>query len=306
MRSHPLLRAAPAFLTALALLAATDVGALTPGGRQTLFGAPGWVFPGASIDMNFAQAQYYGLQLGSLAVSRASVGTCPDQNGNYYQFGSNNPRVCPGTGLWVEEGRTNSIRNNTMQGAAVGTPGTAPTDWGVLADNVSLTASIAALGTYDGMSCIDETYSGTASGAGVIGPGFETTTGVTASYGQTWSLSVSYSISGGSTSNISGGDVWLGREHVGGLLCIVGHDKRCGPSRGSDEDFGFQDRNFANRRPTLSRSQTERRRRRRDQYHAEGLLAAARTQPEHRLVRRQRRNQCGRRGHHRFERHGDL
>jgi len=40
-----------------------------------------------------------------------------------------NPSTLVAQGLLIEEARTNSIRNNTMVGAAAGTPGTNPTNW---------------------------------------------------------------------------------------------------------------------------------------------------------------------------------
>lgn len=92
---------------------------------------------------------------------------------------------CPA--LLVEPAATNGIRNNSMVGAVVGSPGTMPTNW---AESLNgLVRQSVALGTENGVSYIDIRYSGTASGssAAVL---FETATQIVASTGQTWSNSV--------------------------------------------------------------------------------------------------------------------
>jgi hypothetical protein len=63
-------------------------------------------------------------------------------------------------GLLIEEQRTNSIRNSTMQGAVAGTPGTAPTNWSGIPTN-GITREIIGTGTEDGIAYIDIKYSGT-------------------------------------------------------------------------------------------------------------------------------------------------
>lgn len=92
-------------------------------------------------------------------------------------------------GLRSEEARTNSIRNNTMVGAVVGSPGTFPTNWGSGTAN-GITASVVQLGTDSttGMPFIEVRYTGTAT-ANNIAPSFEPNFIVAASDGQAWSWS---------------------------------------------------------------------------------------------------------------------
>ena len=74
-------------------------------------GRPGWVLPGASVDMNFATGQYFGLTPGQLTVSRASTEyeVC---NGQLTTFPPNVLAITPGCGAWVWEQRTNLFLNN--------------------------------------------------------------------------------------------------------------------------------------------------------------------------------------------------
>jgi len=108
------------------------------------------------------------------------------------------PSTLSRLGLLVEEARTNSIRNNTMQGAAV-SPFTPPTNWGIPAVS-GLTQSITALGTENGIDYIDIRLVGTGTGAQVIS--FETTTGITVVNGETWATSFYCKLVGGSLANV--------------------------------------------------------------------------------------------------------
>jgi hypothetical protein len=103
---------------------------------------------------------------------------------------SNIPRLdytnasCPS--ILVEPQRTNSIRNSTMQGAVVGTPGTLPTNWAI---SLGLTQTIVSQGVENGLNYIDYKLSGTASTTNSQ-LAFEGTSIISASIGQVWSASV--------------------------------------------------------------------------------------------------------------------
>lgn len=88
-------------------------------------------------------------------------------------------------GMLIEEQRTNSIRNSTMQGAVVGAPGTPPTNWQILGP-AGITGSIAGVGTEAGIPYVDVRLSGSAS-LKVIA--FEATLQIAAASGQIWTLS---------------------------------------------------------------------------------------------------------------------
>jgi hypothetical protein len=96
--------------------------------------------------------------------------------------------------------QTNQIRNNTMQGAVAGTPGTLPTNWAYFA-NGGLTTSVVGTGTQNGISYIDLRLNGTTSGTFAV-LAFDATT-VTASAGQVWTESFWASLVAGSTANIT-------------------------------------------------------------------------------------------------------
>lgn len=72
-----------------------------------------WVFPGATLDLDFANNRYFGVANGidSLTVSRASSGYAEALNGTWVNFGNNIARRTD-RGLLVEESRTNVVLYN--------------------------------------------------------------------------------------------------------------------------------------------------------------------------------------------------
>lgn len=107
-------------------------------------------------------------------------------------------------GLLIEEQRTNSIRNNTMQGAVAGTPGTLPTNWATTPFPINgLSQTIAGIGSENGIAYMDIRISGvtTAGGATVLYFDSATTT-ATAAPSQAWSTSAYFKVAAGSTLNI--------------------------------------------------------------------------------------------------------
>jgi len=144
-----------------------------------------------------------------VSFSRNSVGTRFNRNGVLEVISANRPRFDYDTltreprGLLLEEARTNSIRNNTMVGAAVGIPGTLPTNWSV-SDLGTLVQEVVGVGTSNGINYIDLRFSGTTSTTQLnVRQEGSGTGGVAASNGQTWVYSVWTSVVGGSLTNIS-------------------------------------------------------------------------------------------------------
>lgn len=168
--------------------------------RRSIFG--GRCSFGATIDASFGTGRYCSLlsqgrltYTGGAGTASQPSGTCADAAGNYHTFAANVPRICSGTGIEVEEARTNGIRNNTMQGAVAGSPGTLPTNWGTQSLNSGLTQTVS-LQTVNGLSCISLNYTGTTIGTTGIQISFDNVVGHAnpITYGQTWSASMGFQV----------------------------------------------------------------------------------------------------------------
>ena len=134
-------------------------------------------------------------------LSRDDANTCAtkfDTTGTMALVAANLPRFDNNPTNIVAQ---NAIRNNTMQGAVTGTPGTIPTNWIVGA--LGLSTSIVAVGNVAGIPYIDVRFFGTTSGAGAFQLYMEGTTAINAGNGQTWTNSIYTAIVGGSLSNIA-------------------------------------------------------------------------------------------------------
>lgn len=180
---------------------------------QTSTAVPNWVLqPGgivASEDIDFANNRAWNgsspvTPSSQITVSRASTGTASDSSGNWSSFTNNVGRIT-NQGLLVEEARTNSIRNNTMVGAVVGTIGSGgvlPTNWQF--DSGAVIRSIIGTGTINGINYVDIRWQATANSDGNYNNLFENSTSISALQGQTWSGSIFLAIVSGSITNISG------------------------------------------------------------------------------------------------------
>jgi hypothetical protein len=120
---------------------------------------------------------------------------------NAYQ--DHNPSTLAPLGFLIEEQRTNSIRNNTMQGAVAGTPGTLPTNWTVDLSTTGLSREVVGFGVDQGIAYLDYRLFGTAAATNYVALAFETATGVVATTGQAWANSVYVKLQGGTTSGLS-------------------------------------------------------------------------------------------------------
>jgi hypothetical protein len=164
-----------------------------------------------SLDQRFAQDRSLidavsGQQL--IIFTRASDGTFVGSNGLIQTAGTNvprfdhNPLTGESLGLWVEEQRTNSIRNNTMVGAVAGSPGTAPTNWIVSTTAAGVSREIIGTGTENGITYIDIKVSGTTTSSLFFVIRFEGPQVVAAANGQTWTTSSYIKVVGGSLANL--------------------------------------------------------------------------------------------------------
>ncbi len=174
-------------------------------------GAPQNIFKKASLDLNFALNKNLLSAKGESLVtfSRASSATYFDAAGviqtattNIPRF-DHNPLTGESLGLLVEEQRTNYIRNNTMVGAAAGTPGTLPTNWLVNAIATGLTMTVVGTGVEGGISYIDLRINGTTSNSAGFQLSFVSSTAIAAVNGQAWANSFYCKVAAGTLANIT-------------------------------------------------------------------------------------------------------
>lgn len=173
------------------------------------FGFPKARFPmgaGPTINMDFAGTAALPP---SVTFTRASTGSYFDATGTLQSAAIDAARLdySPSTlqcnGLLIEEQRTNSVRNNTMQGTAAGTPGTLPTNWIGDTTVAGVTRQIVGTGVEKGITYIDIRVSGTTSGALIFGIQTEGNTQTAALNAQRWTSSLYARVVAGSFANIT-------------------------------------------------------------------------------------------------------
>lgn len=163
--------------------------------------------PTPLIDTNFMTGQYWVSPLtvtspaGFLTVSRASTNDMAvDASGVWSSFPANTARVT-NLGDLCEESRVNSIRNNSMQNAVPGSPGTVPTNWQV-SNFAALNQTIIGVAAPMGVDCIDFRFFGN-SISSVIAIDPEPPTQIVAAVGQTWACSGFLALTGGTLTNVT-------------------------------------------------------------------------------------------------------
>lgn len=149
------------------------------------------------------------------SFTRASAAWYFDATGTLVQAANNVPRLDhdPVTrarlGYLAEGARTNSIRNNTMVGAVVGSPGTLPTNWLSTGSGNGLSREVVGFGAINGINYIDIRFSGTAVSAGTVQLSPDAVTGIAAAVGQTWAGSLFWQLIAGSFVNTNYGNLQL-------------------------------------------------------------------------------------------------
>ncbi len=138
---------------------------------------------------------------GSTATFVNSSGVITTAAANVPRF-DHNPSTLQPLGLLIEEARTNSIRNNTMQGAVAGTPGTVPTNWVISTASGNLTSrEIVGIGTENGIAYVDVRFVASGAVSASIYP--ESPTGVAALNAQTWTTAFYVKLTSGSLTNVT-------------------------------------------------------------------------------------------------------
>jgi hypothetical protein len=198
----------------------------------TLFGAaapaaqPSWVNNYAAkfgvtpdVAVDFANARAWQKNIGQglpdalCSIAAGAVRWHDNLAGNWLSFAPNT-LAYTNKGLRVWEARTNAIRNNSMGGAVVGTPGTLPTNW-VETHNTNIVPTVVGMGVDSGIDYIDIQVSGTAA-VGNNNIFFEGGTVIPVAVGQTWSSSVFVKMIAGSMSNFTNPALLLYSSNSGG------------------------------------------------------------------------------------------
>lgn len=185
-------------------------------------------FTGASVDLNFATGSYFGVAgapSSFLTTTRAAPATsyASDVSGNWLSFAANTPRVT-NKGLLIEEQRTNSIRNNSMQGAVagvIGSGGAVPTNWGNPGGNAATSFNIIGTGTQNGVDYMDVRVTGSPTIGQFNVWVMEGAQQIAAAYGQTWSGSVFLALIGGSFANVGNAFNMIAQENTAGGASII-------------------------------------------------------------------------------------
>jgi hypothetical protein len=203
------------------LLAALLAGLLALAAPPAGVGAPSSL-PRPILDFDFVShtCAYYGFTDARTGVyykigadgnyTAVAANTCADQS-----FGVGGT---PARGLGIWSGWTEVIRNNSMQGAAVGTPGTLPTNWVKAGGTNAVTVNVAGLNTVNGIDTIDLQFTGTPAGAGNTPVCFESTTQIVASSGQVRQMQAFLETVAGDRTNVSSITLALRENTSAGVL----------------------------------------------------------------------------------------
>jgi hypothetical protein len=165
----------------------------------------------------------------TLVVTRAgATSTRFNSSGDLETVAANTARIDydPDTleclGLLVEPARTNSIRNNTMAGAAAGSPTSPPTNWTLSQGASGIAVEVVGVGTENGISYIDVRWHGTPSATQFPAAHFESNTGIAALQSQAWTAAAYIRLVGGSLTNVSAAVISMWENNSGGAFLTSG------------------------------------------------------------------------------------
>ncbi len=214
------------------LASATNSPRATSGLMVTV-NAASMIEPTQVYTFDFSSAAYSGpsgsiadpIAAGLLTHSRQTALTAPGLDGKYQTFAAGTP-ARTSRGLWLRgETRTNGIRNNSMTGAAAGSPGTLPTGWQIGSMPSGLTREIVAVGAADpdrGLPYIDIRYAGTLTSALNHNIAFGGTSDIAAAAGDRFVGSAWLGIVGGSLPIDNGTSIKMVSTAVGASGVTLG------------------------------------------------------------------------------------
>jgi len=163
-----------------------------PSGASYAADLRGWRFMAGGSSVPPATAMTFG---------RASERRARDAAGKWIAFPPDIPAITD-LGLSLEPARTNAVRNNVGVGVAAGTPGTLPDYWTRYVGG-GLTPAIGPSGLQDGLPYVDMILSGTTNASNGTQIAFDGPTGIAATAGQTWAVSMFLGLPAGTLANIS-------------------------------------------------------------------------------------------------------
>lgn len=121
-----------------------------------------------------------------------------------------NPITLAPLGLMIEASRTNQVRNPRAEGSTAGTPGTMPTNWGIVA--APLSSSVVGTGYENGIPYLDLRIFGTAGIGDAVVVYFEPAQTIAVAYQEVWTASVFVKLQAGSMSNVTSWGIRLMEE----------------------------------------------------------------------------------------------
>ena len=131
--------------------------------------------------------------------TRSGTAYADNVAGTWSSFGANAERITD-RGILIEPSRQNVLRNNNGTGASA--PSTLPTNWSSFVGG-ALTLAVDSVNTVNGLTIPRFRLSGTANATTGLILRFETTTGIAALTGETFTLGAWMRIHAGSTANIT-------------------------------------------------------------------------------------------------------
>ena len=139
---------------------------------------------------------------GKIVDTHAGTHYADYRDGHYAAFPANVLSLTD-RGAQTVPTRTNSIRNNSMVGAA--NPSTLPTNWATSTPISGLTETIVGTGTEHGLPYMDWRINGTANtgGGDYLDLNFESSVQIVASSGQVWTISFGHKLVGGSFGSLT-------------------------------------------------------------------------------------------------------
>ncbi|WP_203075765.1 hypothetical protein [Falsiroseomonas ponticola] len=145
---------------------------------------------------------------------------------------AHDPATLARLGLLVEPARTNGVRNPRAEGAVIGSPGTAPTNWAIGGAN-GVAAQIAGIGTENGMPYVAVRFTGTVpSGTGSGYVWFEDSSAIAGANGNTFAHSYFAKLEAVAAGGIATHQAWIAELTGTATVVRQGFENQAVPGTG--------------------------------------------------------------------------